>query len=70
MAAALFALVLAMALFAHDAAVSGKRLCHNENVHLDFGPDESFIASFSGGGGGGSGWVDAVFVRDIGTCNY
>ena len=63
--AALFALVFAMALFAHDAAVSGKRLCDNEHVHLDFGPDDSFIASFSGGGGGGG--VDTVFVRDIGN---
>ena len=59
--AALFALMFAMALFARDAAVSGTRLCDNEHVHLDFGPDESFIASFSDGGG------DTVFVRDIGN---
>ena len=32
-------------------AVSGKRLCENEQVQLDFGPKESFIASFTGGGG-------------------
>ena len=40
--AALFAL-LALAL---AQTVSGKRLCDNEHVHLDFGPDKSFIASF------------------------
>ena len=51
--AALFAL-LALAL---AQTVSGKRLCDNEHVHLDFGPDESFIASFK----------DTVFVRDIGN---
>ena len=57
--AALFTLLtLAFALVA-----SGKRLCDNEHVHLDFGPDESFIASFGGGGVGG---INTVFVRDIG----
>ena len=49
-------------LLAFALTVTGKRLCDNEHVQLDFGPDDSFIASFTGGGG-----VETVFVHDMGN---
>ena len=57
MAVIIFFLALAFA-----DAVYGKRLCGNEHVHLDFGPEESFIASVSLGES-----VQTVFVSDLGN---
>ena len=55
------AVILVFLALALVETASGKRLCDNEHVHLDFGPEESFIASFTGGGG-----VETVFVHDTG----
>ena len=56
------AVILVFLALAFAETVSGKRLCDNEHVHLDFGPEESFIASFSDGSG-----VTTVFLRDEGN---
>ena len=56
------AVILVFLALALVETASGKRLCDNEHVHLDFGPEESFIASFSGGSG-----IKTVFVRDKGV---
>ena len=56
------AVILVFLALAFAETVSGKRLCDNEHVHLDFSPEESFIASFSDGSG-----VTTVFVSDRGN---
>ena len=58
----MMAVILVFLALALADAVSGKRLCGNEHVHLDFGPKESFIASVSLGES-----VETVFVSDLGN---